>query len=64
MFAQGLHSSSVMTWNMRDGLNAAFGHHDGLLTKTELLDPATEFASREAELKGHHTAKHFKLLKA
>jgi hypothetical protein len=53
-----------MTWNMRDGLNAAFGHHDGLLTKTELLDPATEFASREAELKGHHTAKHFKLLKA
>jgi hypothetical protein len=50
IFARGLHIASVMTWNMRDGLNSEFGSHDSLATKKELVDPATEFASREAEL--------------
>ncbi len=35
---------------MRDDPSEIFGFHDGLLTKTEVVDPATEFASREAEL--------------
>jgi hypothetical protein len=35
---------------MRDGLNADFGHHDGLQSKKELEDLATEFSSQGAEL--------------
>jgi hypothetical protein len=35
---------------MRDGLNADFGHHDGLQRKKELEDLATEFSSQGAEL--------------
>ena len=64
IFTRGLYIASVMTWEMRDGLNSEFGSHDGLATKKELVDPATEFASREAELQAHETAKSFKLLKA